>query len=200
MRQVAAIPSDWKVSGVWYVPDVENPCATCDGAGRVAIGDCTDCGAKGYVRNRDDPDPFRVRLAPFSGDEFQQSMADVRSRALRIEPEANAAAVIADPIAIANDQAAAVCRRRILEVYGYAGRELDELGERTGRVVHPKDGEELVTFILTHAWQTERKVLDDCYDAIRDRSHLSAGLKKNSRPPLGSSAPGTPASNGAAPA
>lgn len=161
--------------------------------------DCPACAGKGVISNRDRPDPFMVRITPFSGDEFQEQLAGLRSRALMIDAIDGKAAVFADPIKIAEELAQEVCRKRILEVHGYQGQALDDDGNPTGDPVKPKDGTELVSFILTYAWQTERKILDDIYDAIRSRSHLSAGLKKNWKPLIDSSTQDTNPSGGAAP-
>lgn len=198
-RTVAAIPNTWKTSGVWYCPKISDPCDACEGTGGGAAGPCAECKGSGVIQNRDRADPFMVRVAPFSGDEFNESLAGLRSKALMVDAVEGKAEVFADPIKIANEQAQDVCRKRVMEVYGYAGREVGTEGEPTGTVVEPKNGAELVDFILKNAWQEERRVLDDIYDAIRKRSHLSTGLKKNWSRPLASSQAATNPSTGDAP-
>lgn len=200
MLELAAIPLKWKTAGVWYAPDVALQCIICGGTGSLAIGPCTKCKGQGQTRNRDlAPDErFWVRLQPFSGDEYQQSLAELRSRAMVIQNSDGKSEVLGDPIAIANEQAQSTCRARVLECHNGIARELDDDGEPSGPVITLKDGHELVDFILQRADQRARKVLDDVYRAISDISHLKAGLKKNWTPPSASSAPDTNPRDGSA--
>lgn len=171
-RQVESIPSSWREQGIKYVPDLEG--------------------------NRQDPDPFWVRLRPLTANESMRIHSAQAMRGLRVRFDADGKVETggeAHDVWLASEAAKAqVIRTAVLEVGGYRGRH----GE-TGEVIEPKTGAELMDFIEQHAWESEAAVVEDLYRAVTDRSHLERALGECSASRSGGSIPATPASGGPAP-
>lgn len=171
-RQVASIPSSWREQGIRYVPDVDG--------------------------NRQDPDPFWVRLRPLTANESMRIHSAQAMRGLRVRFDAEGKVETggeAHDVWLASEAAKAqVIRTAILEVGGYSGRH----GE-TGEVIQPKTGAELMDFIERHAWQSEAAVIEDLYRAVTDRTHLEASLGEASASRSATSSRETLASGGRAP-
>jgi hypothetical protein len=171
-RQVASIPSSWREQGIRYVPDVDG--------------------------NRQDPDPFWVRLRPLTANESMRIHSAQAMRGLRVRFDAEGKVETggeAHDVWLASEAAKAqVIRTAVLEVGGYSGRH----GE-TGEVIQPKTGAELMDFIERHAWQSEAAVIEDLYRAVTDRTHLEASLGEASASRSATSSRETPASGGLAP-
>lgn len=171
-RQVASIPSSWREQGIKYVPDVEG--------------------------NRQDADPFWVRLRPLTANESMRIHSAQAMRGLRVRVDAEGKVETggeAHDMWLASEASKAqVIRTAVLEVGGYSGRHVE-----TGEVIEPKTGAELMDFIERHAWQSEAAVVEDLYRAVTDRTHLEAALGECSASRSGGSTPATPASDGPAP-
>lgn len=170
-RQVASIPSSWREHGIRYVPDVEG--------------------------NREDPDPFWVRLRPLAANESARIHSAHAMRGLKVRVDAGGKVETggeAHDVWLASEAAKAqVIRMAVLEVGGYRGRHVE-----TGEVIEPKTGAALMDFIEQHAWQSEAAVVEDLYRAVTERSHLEKSLGEVSASRSATSTRETQASDGRA--
>lgn len=110
--------------------------------------------------NRDDPEPFIVRLLPMTAAEvkdLERSMGDFTAAKMNVLDRATKH--IRD-----------VFKKRVVGVSRYS------IMSRKGEVVEPKTGIELYEAIIEHGDAKEATVIDDIYEALRDHSKLRAGL------------------------
>lgn len=180
-RKATSIPKRWRTQGVWYVPEVrdEDP-----ETGEIVFDNRAEYAAG-------EKDPFIVRILPMSGNDFEDERASSRIMQIHIEADKrNQTKTIADPMKMAEEFAAYIVAERCPEVRGYYGRGVDDEGAEVH--IEPKTGAELVDYIKTRMWETERTIIDDIYNAIRDRSSLESGLGKK----LGSGSSSSPQDTG----
>lgn len=127
---------------VTYIPDVDN--------------------------NRDDPDPFYVKIAPMTAAEFNQIMSISTARTKKGDKN-SVVSFIENKLWATKQQ---VISKRVIEVGNYT------VHTREGTILEPKNGEALVDAVLC-ADASELVILDDIFNAITDHSKLSEGLRKN---------------------
>ena len=149
-----------------YVPDVD---------------DNRDCAA----RNDPADPPFVVEIEPMDGREFRKARL-LETKAIKGKRISMGSAQEAD-----GKLKARVIRTRCHAVQNYAIRD-----PRTGAVIRPSTGAELVDAILSPGVPaSEMEILEDIFDAIVDRSLLDEGLLGKLRSVSGScsaaSAPGS---------
>ena len=191
-REAQSIPARWKEQGVLYVVNVgdnqtkwleykelrDNNSRTPDEDKRLA------------ELEPEIDDLFVVRIGPYSHDEYMKIQSKIIKKHFQVKVDKKQnAEVLGDPAEAGELAIQEVCSERIYEVvsgYQIAEPTLDANGEpqhdEEGKLIatrtRPKTGKELVEFIVNKAWDTEQEVLADCYNAIRERSHLERGQKK----------------------
>lgn len=142
--------------GVWFVPDVDNPL----GNGKT-------------IPNREDPDPFMVRIFPLTWDELHALQR--RARAALPKMKRNSEAALDEKIA------ELIFEERVGECVKYACPDI-----KTGETLKPTNGAELYAAVL-RTDPAEAVILTQIIDATRDASVLEEGAKKASSSPSGSS-------------
>jgi hypothetical protein len=145
-------------------------------ARRVSFDDAATWYVPDIDDNREDDDPFRVLLQPMSGAElaaYERSLVPARSRARGKTDDGSVVARI-------DLLTEAIFRARVVEVLGYS-----VTIEKTGEVLTPKNGAELVEAVKRGP-ATERPILLDILAALRERSVLSEGALGNSNSPSAS--------------
>lgn len=128
----------------WYAPDIDD--------------------------NRNDPDPFKVKIEPMTAREFN---------ALQREAFGGGMTKGSNFLEKAESIKESVIKKRVVDVYGYS------VETPTGRLT-PRNGAELYSAVL-QAGANELVILDDVFAAIQSASHLEAGLVGKSSGPLDSS-------------
>ena len=121
--------------------------------------------------NRNDPDPFVVRIKPMTAAEMkmlERSMGEMT------------AGKAANFLERADKVARAIFKRCVVSVRGYTARSKD------GTVMTPSTGVELYDAVNSCGDPAESAVIDDIYAAIKDHSHLRAGLPEVLRSRSGS--------------
>lgn len=128
----------------WYAPDIDD--------------------------NRQDPDPFKVKIEPMTAREFN---------ALQREAFGQGITKAGNFLEKAEGIKESVIKKRVVDVYGYSV-------ETPAGVVVPHNGAELYSAVL-QAGANELVILDDIFAAIQSASVLEAGLVGKSSAQSGSS-------------
>jgi len=144
MARVAKLETEAR----WYAPSIDN--------------------------NRDDPDPFKVKLAPLTAREWA---------ALQREAFSGNITQGASILEKAESMKERAIKRCVLDVYGYSVQGRDG-------VITPRNGEELIDAVYRGP-AGEAEVLDDIFLALQNASTLEAGLVGKSSGPSDSSTPQT---------
>jgi len=140
MARVAKLETEAR----WYAPSIDN--------------------------NREDPDPFKVKLAPLTAREWA---------ALQREAFSGNITKNGKLLQGAESMQERVIKRCVLDVYGYGIQCRDGL-------ITPRNGEELIDAVYRGP-AGEAEVLDDIFLALQNASALEAGLVGKSSGPLDSS-------------
>jgi hypothetical protein len=216
MFEIPTLPAAWRSTGVPYWPNVgDNQKSFRAWQALAARPSESLAGAEIAELARLErlvPELVYVVITPYSAAEYEAQEAESALAAIQVEIDEKTGRPVVktgSAKALGGSIALDVCRKRILSVHNLNALEaeldetgqpiFDELGALRVRRRPITTGEELVRVIMEEASLEHRALLEDIFLAIKDRSHLEAGLKKVSAWPAGSSPPVTRPSGGAAP-
>lgn len=191
-REAQSIPDRWRELGVLYVVDIDD--------NQDIWREYRELKDKSERSSEEDArllelepqidDLFVVRIGPYSNEEYRKIERSVATKTFTVSiGKKGQTEVNGDAQDAGENIVAEVCAQRIYEVFSYVVTEptLDAAGEPThddeGKLIGTrtfiKKGDELVNFIRTKAWGSEKAALYDIFRAIRERSHLEKGQKKS---------------------
>ncbi len=116
--------------------------------------------------NREDPDPFGVSLLPMTAaesNELQRTLGELTGAKINFTERAQKAV-------------RKIFEKRVLRVWNYSIPHI-----KTGERIRPQNGIGLYLAIMEHGDEKEAEIIDDIVQAVKDQSHLRAGLRETLR-------------------
>lgn len=126
--------------------------------------------------NRDDPDPFEVFIHPMTAGDMkrvERGMGEYTAGKINFAERGQ-------------KQVREIISKCVTDARGYS-----IWNTKTGEKITPRNGAALYAAIMDHGDDKEASILDDVFQAIKDASHLKAGLRETLRLRFGSPVPVT---------